>query len=624
MNVMVKEAGPRHISALSEKEFSAVEKALSENFPGNIGRVLLINPPDGTRDLFQYDTAKRGRYTNYPPYGLGVLAAKLRSMGIEVEICNLNHTILSACRQTSAEADFDFDSCWQKPMDEVVCEFKPDLIGVTCMFTMGHGLFRDVCRRAKEAGVTVVAGGVHVSNDTHRILDDVGAGVIDAAFTGEADETFPAFLKVVNRDEPVHSLSGVTMATHLGPIGLGGAQVPDVQELNTVPALDLLDIEELSDQGVIGAFYCFKPKGTRFATVLSNRGCRGKCSFCSVRNFNGPGVRHRSVSSVVDELTALHDNYGVGHIMWLDDDLFKDHRRAVELFSELAKRNLDLTWDATNGVLAASCTDEVVAAAAESGCIAINIGVESGNPDILRKVSKPATVDIYRRAATVLNKYPQIHTSVFLMIGFPGETLGQIQDTISLAEDMNMDWYRISQLHPLPNTPIYDSMVAQGLLLDVGSTGVRFNGGAFGKQTSIEAGAVKMEQGLADAFRDLSPEMIPSPELLTDIWFYMNYRLNFSRIFAEDRPEKLDQLRAHLVTLADLISPENGFALYFLAWLYRELDPDLSCDYIGRLKQRLETSEYWRDKFEVFGLSADSLEAGQGRVVFTQELLATA
>ena len=58
---------------------------------------------------------------------------------------------------------------------------------------------------------------------------------------------------------------------------------------------------------------------------------------------------------------------GVEHVMWLDDDLFFDHRRAIRLFNEMVRRDVGLTWDCTNGVVAASCTEELIAAAVESG-----------------------------------------------------------------------------------------------------------------------------------------------------------------------------------------------------------------------------------------------------------------
>ena len=60
------------------------------------------------------------------------------------------------------------------------------------------------------------------------------------------------------------------------------------------------------DYGTVGAFYCFKPKDTVFATVLSNRGCRAQCTFCSVANFNGRAVRsHRPKESIRSAVTKI-------------------------------------------------------------------------------------------------------------------------------------------------------------------------------------------------------------------------------------------------------------------------------------------------------------------------------
>ena len=88
----------------------------------------------------------------------------------------------------------------------------------------------------------------------------------------------------------------------------------------------------------------------------------------------------------------------------------------------------------------------------------------------------------------------------------------------------------------------------------------------------------------------------PAPEELDDIWFYMNWRLNFARIEHETRPEKLEQLKAHLHVLSDVISPENAFALRALSTL--DPSPEIS----QRLAARLETSPYWRERFEALGL----------------------
>lgn len=601
-----------HVQADKQPEGLEVEACLARLFPArNVQRILLVTPPDSEASTFRYDTAQRLRYPNYPPYGLAVLAQKLRAIGIEVKIANLNHEVLKQCCLSASEGEFEFDRAWQTKLDGELRDFNPDLIGVTCMFTMTHGSLKKVCDRVKAAGFPVAIGGVHVNNDVERVLDDIPA--VDIAFLNEGDIAVQRLVQAINRKGAIDEIGQVILVDGAVRHRIRRDCKPAAEDIDVIPAYDLLPMHETSNYGTVGAFYFFKPKGTRFATVLSNRGCRAQCTFCSVRTFNGVGVRQRSVKSVVDELEILKNEYGIGHVMWLDDDLLKDHRRAISLFNEMVRRKLDLTWDATNGLIAHSCEHDVVAAAAESGCIAVNIGMESGNPKILRDIKKPGRIDNFIKAAEVFRKFEKIHVSVLLMVGFPGETMGMVQDTINVARQMDLDWHRIAQLQPLPNTPIYDSMVAQGLIQPVGSNNVRFTGGAFGKQVEIEQGRQMATPNFEDAFRQIQLDQVPTADQLIDVWFYMNYHLNFHRLFTEDRPVKIQQQFRNLRALSDVISPENGFALYFLGYLqskmYGKIDPDI----IQRLEHRIATSLYWKDRLYAFGLSIDDLLAGNFR-----------
>ena len=592
----------------SAADLAGAKTLLGELFgTGGIQRVLLVNPPDADAELFRFDTALRGRYSNYPPMGLMSIAAQARKSGVEVQICNLNNEILKACRAAPSEAEFDFGAVWQDCLDTAIADFDPDLVGITCMFTMTHGSLKTVAGRVRDAGKPVAIGGVHVSNDVERVMDDIESASI--AFLREGDVALVRFLEVVNHGASPDNLAQVILRDGSDSRFRFEAEAqPGIDVIDTMPAYDLIDVGEYAAHGTIGAFYCFKPEGTKFATVLSNRGCRAQCTFCSVRNFNGVGVRQRSISSVVDELELLKNEHGIGHIMWLDDDLLKDHGRAIGLFNEIVRRNVDITWDATNGLIAASCTDEVIAAAAASGCIAVNIGMESGNREILKTVRKPGTLENFLSAAEVLRRYEQIHASVFLMIGFPGESMSMILDTINVSREMDLDWYRCSQLHPLPNTPIYDAIVAQGIIQETGDKELRFNGGAFGKQAEIEQGLRLASPDFREAFANIPMDAVPTPDQITDIWFFMNYHLNFHRIFHERNPVKMEQLVAHLNVLADVISPENGFSIYFLGYLEYLKTGRVSPELAARLDRRLDTSPFWRDRFEAFGLSADHLK----------------
>ena len=340
--------------------------------------------------------------------------------------------------------------------------------------------------------------------------------------------------------------------------------MPSADEIDVIPAFDLMNVSESSVYGTIGSFYFLKDQGTRMATILTNRGCRAQCTFCSVRNFNGKGVRQRSIDTVVDELERLQNEYGIGHVMWLDDDLFKDHHRAIALYNEMVRRGLTLTWDASNGAIASSCTEEVVAAAVESGLIALHIGMESGNRQILRQIKKPGQPETFLKAAEVLRKHAGLYSCAYLMLGFPGETKAMIQDTMDVAAEMDLDWYRISVLQPLPNTPIYDSMAEAGQLETKDSSEVRMALGSYGtvneRQKELEANP----ESFKEMFDSIEDDKIPDGEQLADVWFNMNFQLNFHRLFGETRAEKFLQQSHMLRNLVDIVSPEHGFGFYFL------------------------------------------------------------
>lgn len=612
MNIAV---GPDRRITPEGPDHDAAAAFIQSCFPRRrIDRVLFVTPPDGEADLFRVATARRRRYPNYPPYGEAVLATNLRQEDVDCRILNLNHEVLkAACEFPGDDDQFDFDQVWQARARAEVEEFKPDLIGITCMFTMTHASFRRVCMFLDPFGIPLAIGGVHVTNDVDRLLDDVPCARF--AFIGEADRAVGNFVRAVRGKADVATLGQVILndAARSRRHRFSGDLRPSSRELNVIPAYDLVEVGELTRFGVIGNFHGFKPHGTRFATCLSNRGCRAQCTFCSVRNFNGKAVRQRDVENVLDELQMLKDEHGIGHITWLDDDLLKDHGRAIALFDGMVRRDLRLTWDATNGVIAASCTPEVVQAMAASGCIALNIGMESGNPEILRQVKKPGTVANFLAAAEVLRGFEQIHARIFLMLGFPGETMRQINDTINVARTMDLDWCGITVLQPLPNTPIYDAMVAQGLIEPVGSRQVRFNSGGYGKQDQIDLGIRRSSQSFEEAFRAIEMDAVPTHEQLDDIWFFMNYHLNFHRLFSEERPTKIRQQLLNLSALSDVISPEHGFALYFTCYLQHKLHGTIDPALVERLERRLAQSPYWSHRLRAFGLDLEDVTTANFR-----------
>ena len=310
-----------------------------------INKILLINPPDANKETFDFDRAHRKRNSDYPPYGLLIVARHLLKNGYKVEILNLHHEVSKKCVETQRSENFNFEEFWKKKLWEKISEFQPDLISITCLFSVTHNSYKDVCFEIKNrdslnkhnlSEVPLVSGGVHISHDPENILSEISP--IDIAFLNEAELSFVSLIEYQNKKISIDQLSMTYIKEDYGKlikIEIDGR--PKHLDLEILPAYELIKVEEYSKYGTIGSWSAFR-KDVKIGTVLSNRGCRAQCTFCNVRIFNGVGVRQRSLKSVEDELSLLKNKYGIDHISWLDDDLLKDERRAIELFNMMVKK----------------------------------------------------------------------------------------------------------------------------------------------------------------------------------------------------------------------------------------------------------------------------------------------
>jgi len=584
-------------------------------FKGNkIQRILLINPPDVDKTLFNFNSANRGRNMNYPPYGLGLISTHLDLIKVENEILNLNHLILKEAKNKKKEEDFIFSTILKKNINQVMLKFNPDFIVITCMFSQTHQSLLDVIKEIKLIkDVPIAIGGVHVTGSMseqktrQKFLNDVIG--VNYIFKNEAEISLKDFVKHLNCMDDENNITQITAIDEKELIEFEERQTPTGDDLNVIPNHAKMFSGELTKVGKIGGFFSLLPKEKKLSTVLSNRGCRAQCTFCSVRNFNGVSVRRRTVDSVIEELKILRFEHGIDHVMWLDDDFLYNRKESLLLFNEMVKQNLNLTWDNTNGVIAASCTEEVMGAAADSGCIGLIIGMESGNKDILKQIRKPGNVDTFLKAAEVLKKIEKINSRVFLMIGFPNETFQQIKDTVDVSLAMNLDWHNVTILQPLPNTVIFDQMLSEGLIGDINFSKMGYNSGTHGKLTNKSGkGLDPLSIDFSNAFNNKSLNDIPDRTDLDNIWAYMNFHLNFKRLFSEKRNLKLEQQYRYVRNIAELVAPNNAFAIYFASFLYYKLNNAVDDKLLKQFSNAINNNDYWNERCNEFGLKFDHIK----------------
>jgi len=579
------------------------------NLKDKVERILLIQPIQVDETEIDVGIALNRRYYMYPPYGLGILNKVVKNNNYTSDVLDLNFEVFEYIHTQKKVSSKDLTNCWQKKLNEMLELFKPDLVGVSCTFTMNHKNMMDIFKVVKnfDNEIITVAGGVHVSNATEIVLKD--GPNIDFTNTYEAETSFVDFLKYINGEKDT-KLSQISFMYENEFHQILNRRLPEGDDLNIIPDFGKLKLDKLTDLGEIGTFRYWRAKDSKGSAVLAKKGCRARCSFCSVRNFNGKGVRAKSVKTIVDEIQSLKENYGINHITWLDDDLFSNTDETIELFNEIVKRKLNITWDASNGLIASAAVahPELIVAAEASGCIGAYFGIESGNDQILKAVHKPSGVKHYRKLGPLMNKHPNIFTRGFLMIGFPDETLSQVLDTINVSIEMGLDWYTVQLLTPLPSTEIYDQMVDAGKAkkneLNLKGEGfTMFSVRESERQRKIEKDNKRENKDFVNLLNK-NKEHVPSQKELNDLWFLTDYEINYKPIFGQNDKNKLLKLECFLTDVSDRMTRDNPLSNYFLGVVKEKLGKkDEASQRKKIVKDYLTKSDYWVQRFKTLNLN---------------------
>jgi hypothetical protein len=133
--------------------------------------------------------------------------------------------------------------------------------------------------------------------------------------------------------------------------------------------------------------------------------------------------------------------------------------------------------------------------------------------------------------------------------------------------------------------------------------------GAYGTHVGLERDAGAAGGEVRAAIEALPDDLVPSRAQVDDLWFYLNYRLNYERVLGERRPLKLEQQRRTLRSICDVIAPDNAFALYTLAAVEHRVGGAADARVLERLRRQDATSPFWHARLASFGLRADDLEA---------------
>ena len=394
-------------------------------------RVLLGVPPRPRRQVLQI----------LPPLGLGWLTAFLRAAGHEVRLVDL---LVANGREEH----------WV----EALRSHRPDLVGIGAFTSDLPVVDRmlNLSRRERPDAVTVL-GGPHASGDPAATLDRLPA--LDLAFRGEGERAIVAIADAVAGDRAPHpdAIPGLAVRAGAGIHASEPAFEADLDALGT-PAWDAIDPR---------AYQAYPPtlfvRRRPFAPIIVTRGCPYRCTFCAGHRVTGRTMRSRTVEHVREEILHLHDAYGIREIH-IEDDHFTWDRGFVLRFSEaLRTRGPDVTWTMPNGIRIETLDRELLREMRSGGCYALILGIESGSARILRHMRKALTPSFIREKVA-LARSEGFHVHGFFMLGYPEETLEDVQATERFALDLDLSGANFHSFRPLPGTLMGSELLRRGEL----------------------------------------------------------------------------------------------------------------------------------------------------------------
>jgi len=317
--------------------------------------------------------------------------------------------------------------------------YRADLVG----FSTTSSTVPEAYEHADELrrrGTPVVIGGSHVT-----FLADEALEHVDYVARGEGgEELILELIEALRGDRALESIRGLSFRRD-GQIVHNPLRDP-VADLDSLPFPDLTLIHghERMTQ----------------TPIMTSWGCPFDCRFCSVTAMFGKKFRFRSTENIIAEIEQTRAR----KIFFYDDNMAANRNRLKELLQMMIDRKLDVSWSAQVRTDVAR-DPELLELMSRSGCWNVFLGLESVNQDTLDGYDKAQSVDDIVHAIDRLHDYG-ISSHGMFVLGADSDGPDAVRDTVSFAVKHKIDTVMLNILTPLPGTPLYNELDAEGRIFD--------------------------------------------------------------------------------------------------------------------------------------------------------------
>src|SRR5438874_939621 len=311
-----------------------------------------------------------------------------------------------------------------------------DLVAISAITSTAPQSYR-LADKVRETGAIVLMGGTHTS-----FLPEEGMQHADFVVRGEGEFAFQELVDAIQGGEGFDRIQNLTYRTADGR-AVHNAERPKIPNLDVNPIPDYHLIEGWKPGGVI--------------SVATSRGCPFSCTFCSVPGMYGHAFRTHSVARVLEEL-GVHK--GNAYTFFADDIFTANKKRCKELLRGMIDRDLTPMWGAQ--VRTETVDDpELLQLMRDSNCFNVYVGFESINPRTLKLFQKKQDLAKIERSIERFHAH-KIRIHGMFVVGSDEDDLETLDATVTFARKHDIDSIQFMILTPIPGSPDWDTIYAQG------------------------------------------------------------------------------------------------------------------------------------------------------------------
>lgn len=343
---------------------------------------------------------------------------------------------------------FDTTFSSLKELQEELIKVKPDVLAIYVNLMTKLNVLEIIKFTKSNLNQTkIILGGPEIKYNANDFLN-FGA---DYLVIGEGEETSFELIKALNenRFDDIKNINGLGFSEN--------NKIIFTEERSKLKEIDSLPFPNRDKVNLKLYLDAWKERhGENAISVSTMRGCPYTCKWCS-RAVYGLSYRRRSPKNVCDELELIEKDYSPDTLWFVDDVFTISHKWLSEFKNVLSERKLKIKYECITR--ADRLNENVIKDLKASGCFRVWIGAESGSQKVIDLMDRRVDVNQVREMIKLAQKY-SIQAGTFIMLGYPGETEEDIEETIKHLKESNPEYFTITVAYPIKGTELFTEIEA--------------------------------------------------------------------------------------------------------------------------------------------------------------------